>query len=82
MNKEQKYWFNNKTNVKKLIIGILTSCSLLLLLDLFYEKHPLVPIENWFGFYCFFSFIVGCVIVFCGNLMRRLLMRKEDFYDE
>ena len=80
--KKREYWLDKQSNVNKLIIGVCTVCALLLIADFFYEKHPLVFVERWFGFYCFYGFIICCGIVFGGKLLRKLVMRKENFYDE
>ena len=82
MTDKKNHWFDKKSNVDKLIIGILFSCILLFSIDLFYEKHSLIFVEDWYGFYCVYGFIICCVIVFGGKLLRKLLIRKETFYDE
>jgi hypothetical protein len=56
-------------------------CVLLVLADLFYEKHTHFGWEGWFGFFGFFGFIAFFLIVLSGRPLRRLLMREEDYYD-
>ena len=38
--------------------------------------------EGWFGFYGFFGFIACVVLVLAAKELRRLVMRREDYYDE
>ena len=46
------------------------------------EEHSFFEIENIFGFYGFYGF-VGCVtLVLLAKLLRVLVMRPEDYYDE
>ena len=81
MSEKKEHWLDKKRNIDKLIFGVVISCFLLLIIDLFYEKHSQVFVENWFGFYCFYGFIICCIVIFGGKLMRKLLIRREDFYD-
>ena len=82
MNEEKIYWLDKKTNVNKLIIGVLVICVFLLIIDFFYEKHPQVFVEKWMGFYCFYGFLICCVIVVGGKFFRKIVIRKENFYDD
>ena len=80
--KAKKDWFDNQKNVDKLILGIFGICLVLLGIDLFYEKHSQVFVEGLFGFYCFYGFVICFVIVLGGNILRRIVLRKENFYDD
>ena len=80
--KAKKGWFGNQKNVGKLSIGICGICLLLLGIDFFYEKHSQVFVEELFGFYCFYGFVICFVIVFGGNILRKIVLRKENFYDD
>jgi len=72
-------WFTR--NLKRIIIGLYIVAALLVLLDLFYTKHSHFPEEDWFGFYGFYGF-VGCVtLVLLAKLLRKAVMRKEDYWD-
>ncbi len=81
MNKK-KYWLDKKRNIDLLIYGISVVCFGLLLADLFYEKHSKIFVEDWFGFYSFYGFFVCCGVVVGGKVLRKLVMRSENFYDE
>ena len=82
MSDEKKYWLDNPANVKKLIIGVVIICAGLLVSEFFYQKHAHFAVEKWFGFYGFYGFIVFSVIVLIGKELRKILMRKEDYYDQ
>ena len=57
-------------------------CTGLLLADLLYVKHAILKLEAWFGFYGFYGFIACVVLVLVAKQLRKLVMRKEDYYDE
>lgn len=55
-------------------------CALLLISDLFYDKHAHYGFEDWFGFYGIYGFL-GCVLlVLAAKELRRLVKRDEDYY--
>ncbi len=80
-NDEKRYWLDDKRNVDKIWYGVVAICALLFLADAFYEKHVEFQVEYWFGFYGIYGF-VGCVfLVLSARVLRKIVMRSEDFYD-
>lgn len=66
----------------KLIIAILVvSCVALFAVDFYYHKHGHFNFEEWPGFYAWFGFLSYCTIVLSAKQMRKLIGRKEDFYE-
>ncbi len=76
----------------KVIKGIVNSlyafCALLIVIDLFatfdvvLHRHIVHPFEKIPAFYAIYGF-VGCVVlVLIAKEMRKVLMRKEDYYDD
>ena len=82
MENKRDYWLDKPANINLLIKVVIVLCVGLLVADLLYEKHPLVAVEYWFGFYAFYGFICFCGIVFAGKFLRKLVMRKEDYYEK
>ena len=78
---EKKRWLDNPRNVSGIVYGLAIVCAALVVADLFYHKHTHFGWEGWFGFFGFFGFISFFLIVLSGWPLRRLLMRKEDYYD-
>ena len=73
-------WFTR--NLKRIVVGLYVVAALLVLLDLTYGKHSHFRMEDIFGFYGFYGF-VGCVaLVLLAKLLRKFVMRPEDYYDE
>lgn len=78
---EKRYWLDEKRNVDKIYYAVVIICVALTLADLSYDKKAKFIVEDWFGFYGFYGF-VGCVfLVLAAKQLRKLLMRREDYYD-
>jgi hypothetical protein len=81
MKDDRKRWLDHPRHVSGIVYTLAALCLLLVLADLFYEKHTHFAWEGWFGFFGFFGFIAFFLIVLSGRPLRRLLMREEDYYD-
>jgi hypothetical protein len=77
----KKYWLDRPGSVDKVYWALCALCGLLFVADAFYEKHPHFAVEYWFGFYGIFGFIAFFGLVLLGAQLRKILMRKEDYYD-
>jgi uncharacterized membrane protein len=81
---ERKYWLDDPRNVNKVFYGVCILCALVAALDIggvFYEKHPHHPAERIWNFYGFYGFVACWLLVLAAKQLRKLVMRKEDFYD-
>ncbi|WP_025772509.1 hypothetical protein [Thioalkalivibrio sp. HK1] len=56
-------------------------CAGLFLIDFIYHRHDVHPLSQWSGFYVFYGIGACIVLVFTANIMRKALMRKEDYYE-
>ena len=59
---------------------------LVLGIDLFIRRHlsfadGIFNSEGWFGFYAFYGFASCVVLVVVAKELRKILMRREDYYD-
>ena len=81
--KTKKYWLDSKKNVDKIWYALVCLCALSVLADFFYHKHVAHPVEDLIvGMYGWYGFI-GCVfLVLSAKLLRRILMRPENYYKE
>ncbi len=68
-------------NVDRIYYVLLAVCLLLIPADLLYQKHAHFAFEDWFGFYGLFGFGVFVFVVLVGGQLRKILMRREDYYD-
>ncbi|HSH41411.1 MAG TPA: hypothetical protein VK973_04725 [Arenicellales bacterium] len=83
MKNERQYWLDNPRNVDKLVYGLYTVCTLLFLADFAYHKHGHFGFEQWPGFYAWYGFISCVVLVYLAkNVLRPLVKRDEDYYDD
>ena len=85
---EKKHIFDKKKNVTRLLVIFFCSCVFIFLLDFIFlsdevSKHAEFEWENWIGFYPVFGF-VGCVllVLISKYVLRPLVMRDEDYYDD
>jgi hypothetical protein len=78
---QQAGWLERPGSIKKLFVALAVFSLVLILADLAYHKHVHYAIEEWFGFYALFGFLAYSLIVGAGWLWRRVVMRKEDYYD-
>ena len=76
-----KAWIEKRKNVVLMVRIFLAVCILLLLLNLVIHRHELFTWEGWFGFYGFYGFVACVTLVLAARLLRRLVMRREDYYD-
>lgn len=78
---ERSYWLDRPANVNKLVYGFYVLCAILLAIDVFVPKHGPFAIEHVFGFYGLYGFIACVALVLVAKLLRRVVMRPEDYYD-
>lgn len=79
---EKKYWLDSHRNVILLIRLFAGLCLAVLVIDAGFHRHAEFHWEGWFGFHGFFGFVACVVLVLAAKGMRRLLMRREGYYDE
>ena len=60
---------------------VVTVCALLALSDLLYHKHGHYRWEEWFAFHGWYGFVGSVGLVLTAKLLRKVLMRDEDYYD-
>ena len=81
-NPDEARWLDNPKNIERLWRAVCVSCVLLVLADLFYNKHGHYDFEGLIGFHGIFGFIAFVFVVLAGTRMRDFLMRDEDYYAE
>ena len=63
----------------KVVLFILA--FVLLILEFFIHRHAETDVENLFFFPAFYAFVICVAIVLGGIVLRKLVMRSEDYYD-
>lgn len=80
---DKKSWLDKPANVRKLMILVVMICIGLFGVDFFFHRHGSENIswEGWYGFYAIYGFLAYTFIVIAAHGLRKLVMRKEDYYD-
>lgn len=75
--------FDKPKNVQRLLKVFFISLVVLIVIDFFIPKHPYFPWEKYPSFYAAFGFIacVGLVLA-AKHILRKILKRGEDYYDD
>ena len=56
-------------------------CTALVALEVLVHRHVEHPFEGVFAFYAGYGFVACVVLVLLAKQMRRVLMRREDYYE-
>ncbi len=79
----QRFWLDQTGNVNKIVYAVYAICAVLLAIDPLISRYGPFAIERWFGFYGLYS-LAACVVlvIVAKQVLRRLVMRPEDYYDD
>jgi hypothetical protein len=80
-NERKQYLFDRPHNVSRLFRMFYGACLLLLVLDFILHRHVIHAWERLPGFYAVFGFVACVTLVLIAKQLRRLLRRREDYYD-
>lgn len=83
-------WFEKPSSVNLLMGALVVACLALLVVELvfgasFYDDHHpahFPEVENIFGYQALLGFVAFVVVVFLGTLLRTMIRRSEDYYDQ
>lgn len=78
---EKIYFLDKPKNRKRVRTVFYVCCVALLLVDLVFHRHVERDFESLFGFYAFYGLIACTILVLAAKELRKVLMRKEDYYD-
>ena len=78
----KKHLFDNPRNVERLLKGFYVICIILVIADFIIHRHTTMGWEKIPAFYAIYGFIACVVLVVIAKLMRKVIMRKENYYDE
>lgn len=76
------YIFDDPKNVKRLLLGFYIICGLLIAADFIVHRHIYTPLEKIPVFYALYGFGAYVLLVVVSVLLRMVVMRKENYYDE
>lgn len=81
MNQEKPNLFDRRENVKKVLHILYGICAFLLVADFFIHRHITHDWEKLTGFYALFGFVACVTLVLIAKELRKLVMRREDYYE-
>jgi hypothetical protein len=82
MKNEKRYWLDNSRNVDRLFWGLCGLSALSGLADFFYDKQAHFSWESWTNFSGWFGFVSCVGLVLVAKQLRKILQRREDYYDQ
>ena len=78
---EKTYFLDKKQNVKRIIYAFYVLCAGLVAADFIVHRHTYHDWENFPAFYTVFGFVACVILVLLATLMRKAVMRDEDYYE-
>ena len=85
-NPDEKPGWADKPSVRKFVLGALVvaciAAALAGLNSAWHNPHPHFAVEEYGVFFAAYGFIAFSFIVLAGQHLRKLVGRKEDYYDE
>ena len=79
---EKTHLFDRQENVERLLRVFYAICILLALADFVVHRHIGFDWEKIPAFYALYGFVACVLLVLIAKQMRKVLMRREDYYDE
>ena len=78
---DKKYYLDKPENIHRLLKVFYVICALLFAADFVVHRHTKVALEEFPAFYAIFGFVAFVVLVIGSIALRKLIMRKENYYD-
>ncbi len=69
-------------NVRLLVRGLYAACIVVFAADAVVHRHVDHPWEAWFGFHAVYGLVACVILVLAARGLRRLIMRRDDYYDD
>jgi hypothetical protein len=79
---ERRHMFDNPRNVRRVVYALVAICVVSFGLDFAIHRHVHHPWEVLPGFYALYGFVACVLLVLIAKELRKILMRKEDYYDD
>ena len=79
---EKKGWFDKKSHLILFLRLFYASLVVLVVLDLFIEKHTVFGFDSVPSFSAVYGFISCVLLVLLAKVLRIFIMRDEDYYDK
>lgn len=77
----KRYFFDKPGNVKRVLYTFYAIAAALFLSEFVFERHADHALEEFWGFYAIYGFVACVTLVLVAKQMRKLLGRRENFYE-
>lgn len=81
MKEDKTYFLDKKENIQKILYVFYAICGLLFAADFVIQRYIYHSWERLPGFYAIYGFVACVVLVLLATLMRKFLMRDEEYYE-
>jgi hypothetical protein len=78
---QKRHVFDDPKNVWRVIYALHAICAVSVAAEFFVRRHVAHPWEALFGFYSVYGFVACVILVLVAKEMRKVIMRREDYYD-
>jgi hypothetical protein len=78
---DENRWLDRPGSVNLIIKVLVAACVVSVAADFFYHKHADYHFQEWIAFDAAFGFLAYVGLVTAAKGLRKLLMRREDYYD-
>ena len=78
---DKQHYLDKAKNIQRLLRVFYVICALLFAADFVIHRHTKIALEEFPAFYAVFGFVAFCGLVVGSIGLRKLIMRKEDYYD-
>ncbi len=78
---DKEYYLDKPENVQRLLNVFYVICALLFAADFIVHRHTKIALEEFPAFYAVFGFVAFVMLVIGSIALRKLVMRKENYYD-
>ncbi|MCF6353486.1 MAG: hypothetical protein L3J26_00015 [Candidatus Polarisedimenticolaceae bacterium] len=79
---EKTYLFDKPKNIERLLKWFYGACILLVVADFIFHRHIGFGWEEVPAFYAIYGFVACVVLAVIAKKIRKVVMRKENYYDE
>ena len=79
---DDKPWSVPPHIVTWIVYALYAICALSVLLEFVIHRHEKLGFAGSFGFYAWYGFVACVGLVLAAKVMRRVLMRDEDYYSD
>ncbi len=80
----EKGWADRPGFIRAVFVLLFTACALAAgagMVSAWHNPHPHFEVEGFPVFFAFYGFLAFMFIVLAGQHLRKLVGRKEDYYD-